>query len=206
MKTLGSTESNTPFGEGGVGIGTSRARRGRSKRNESELDGSKVDGGEVDNEVGKKGQKMSKFKNTVGSSDFLTLEAKLAVIKLRQAFLKAPILHHFDPERHIQIETNESGDTIGGVLNQLTLDDLGRWQPVAFFSQKLIPAETRYETHDSEFLVIVEAFKTWRHYLEGFWHEVLMFTNHNNLQQFIDTKSLSSKQVWWAQELSCYHF
>ncbi len=112
---------------------------------------------------------------------------------MRQAFLEAPILNHFDPERHIRIETDASGYTIGGVLSQLTSDDLGRWYPVAFFSRKIIPAETRYETHDGELLAIVEAFKTWRHYLEGCKHEVLMLTDHNNLQRFMDTKSLSSR-------------
>ena len=70
----------------------------------------------------------------------------------------------------------------------------------------MIPAETRYETHDGELLVIVEAFKTWRHYLEGCKHEVLVLTDHNNLRRFMDTKSLSSCQLWWAQELSRYHF
>ena len=35
---------------------------------------------------------------------------------------------------------------------------------------------------------------------------MLLLTNHNNLRQFIDTKSLSSKQVCWAQELSHYYF
>ena len=70
----------------------------------------------------------------------------------------------------------------------------------------MILAETRYETYDSELLAIVEAFKTWRHYLEGCKHEVLVLTNHNNLRQFMDMKSLSSRQVWWAQELSRYHF
>ena len=63
-----------------------------------------------------------------------------------------------------------------------------------------------YETHDGELLAIIKAFKTWRHYLEGCKHEVLVFTDHNNLRCFIDTKSLSSKQVRWAQELSRYHF
>ena len=70
----------------------------------------------------------------------------------------------------------------------------------------MIPAETRYETHDSELLAIVEAFKTWRHYLESCKHEVLVLTDHNNLRRFMDTKSLSSRQVRWAQELSRYHF
>ena len=33
-----------------------------------------------------------------------------------------------------------------------------------------------------------------------------MLTDNNNLRQFIDIKSLSSKQVHWAQKLSRYHF
>ncbi len=70
----------------------------------------------------------------------------------------------------------------------------------------MIPAETRYETHDVKLLAIVEAFKTWRYYLEGCKHEVLVLTDHNNLQRFMDTKSLSLRQVWWAHELSRYYF
>ena len=70
----------------------------------------------------------------------------------------------------------------------------------------MIPAETRYKTHNAELLAIVEAFKTWRHYLKGCKHEVLVLTDYNNLRRFMDTKSLSSRQVRWAQELSRYHF
>ncbi len=125
---------------------------------------------------------------------------------MKQAFVEAPILNHFDPKRHIRIETDVSGYAIGGILSQLTSDDLGQWHPVAFFSKEIIPAGTRYETHDGELLAIVEAFKTWRHYLEGCKHEVLMLKDHNNLQRFMDTKSLSFRQVRWAQELSRYHF
>ena len=164
--------------------------------------------------------KSKKSKNTksgsqtrigaTGEPTFLTPGAREAFNQLRQAFTKAPILRHFDPEYHIRIETDASGYAIGGVLSQLTSDhltsDLSQWHPVAYFSRKMIPAEMRYETHDGELLAIVEAFKTWRHYLEGCKHEVLMLTNHNNLRRFMDTKSLSSRQVRWAQELSRYHF
>ena len=31
----------------------------------------------------------------------------------------------------------------------------------------MILIESKYKTHDSELLAIVEAFKIWRHYLEG---------------------------------------
>ena len=70
----------------------------------------------------------------------------------------------------------------------------------------MILAETWYKTHNAELLAIVEAFKTWRHYLNGCKHEFLILTDHNNLRQFMDTKSLSSRQVRWAQELSRYYF
>ncbi len=145
-------------------------------------------------------------KNLGQSGSFLTADARKAFTKLRQAFVEAPILNHFDPERHIRIETDTSGYAIDGILSQLTLEDLGQWHPIAFFSRKMIPAEIRYETHDGKLLAIVEAFKTWRHYLEGCKHEILVLTDHNNLQRFMDTKSLSSRQVRWAQELSRYHF
>ena len=59
----------------------------------------------------------------------------------------------------------------------------------------MIPIKTRYKTLDNKLLAIVEAFKIWRHYLKGCKHEILVFMDHNNLWRFLDTKSLSSKQV-----------
>ena len=162
LKTWESTESATQPREGVVGVaGDSRAGGNESKLDGSELDGGEFDDGEVENdEFGKKVQKTSKSKKTVGSSDFLTLGTKLAFIKLRQVFFKAPILYHFDPECHIRIETNVSDYAIGVVLSQLTLDDSGQWHLVIFFSWKMIPIKIRYKTHNGEVLAIIEAFKT----------------------------------------------
>ena len=137
--------------KGGDGVGGD-SRVKRDGIDKSGMDNIEVGGGEVEvDEVGKKGRKMSKskklFKSEIVGLDFLTPGAKLAFTKLRQAFFNAPILNHFDLERHIQIETDVSGHAIDGVLSQLTSDDLGRWHPVAFFSRKMILAETRYKTH-----------------------------------------------------------
>ena len=70
----------------------------------------------------------------------------------------------------------------------------------------MILAKTCYKTHNGELLAIIETFKTWRHYLKGCKHKVLIFIDHNNLWQFMGTERLSSCQVRWAQELSYYHF
>ena len=99
-----------------------------------------------------------------------------------------------------------SGYAIGVVLSQLTTDNLGRWHQVAFYFWKMIPAKTWYKTHDGKLLAIVKAFKIWRHYLEDCKHKVLVSSNHNNTCRFMKTKSLSSRQVWWAQKLLQYHF
>ena len=84
--------------------------------------------------------------------------------------------------------------------------DLDQWHPIAFFLRKMILAETQYKTHDGKLVAIVKALKTWHHYLEGCKHKVLIFTDHNNFCRFMDIKSLSSRQVHWAQELFWYHF
>ena len=59
----------------------------------------------------------------------------------------------------MRVETDASRHIIGGMLSQLT-NDLGQWHPMACFLYKLIPAKTRYETHNGKLLAIVKAFKT----------------------------------------------
>ena len=73
-------------------------------------------------------------------------------------FTKASILQHFDTERHIRFKTDASSYAIGGVYSQIT-SEISQWHSVAYYSQKMIPAKTRYETHDVELLAIVEVFK-----------------------------------------------
>ena len=179
---------------------TSMLRTTRSAKNSSLLMAEDAEvgsiGGDCKDETVERSPLTSK--NSNGATGYLTPDAKRAFTQLRQAFTEAPILRHFDPECHIRIETDASGYAIGGVLSQLTLGNLGEWHLVAFYSQKMILAKTWYKTDDGKLLAIVEAFKTWRYYLEGCKHKVFVLTNNNNLRRFMDTKSSSSKQVRWA--------
>ena len=194
LKNSESTESLTWPKKGRVRVGgDSRAAHDKNELDGSEINDNKIGSSKVDDEVGKKGRNLSKSKKTELS--FLIFGARRAFTKLKQAFIKAPILHQFNPERHIRVKTDLLGYTIGGVLSQLISDNLGRWHLMAFFFQKMIPAETRYKIYNGKLLAIIEAFKTWKYYLEGSQHEVFMLTNHNNLRWFMDTKSLSSRQV-----------
>ena len=51
---------------------------------------------------------------------FLNPGARKAFKYLKQAFIKAPILQHFDLESYIRIKTNVLGYAIGEVLSQLS--------------------------------------------------------------------------------------
>ena len=172
--------------------------------------------------LAKSGKKLSKsgnlthFNATEIGPKFLTPNARTAFNRLWLAFTEAPILWYFDPEYHIQIETDALDYAIGRMLSQLssgtnpdgvvTKADLGQWYLVAFFWRKMISVETWYETHNGELLAIIKVFKIWHDYLEACKYKVLVFPDYNNLRRFIDSQSLSSRQVRWAQELSQYYF
>ena len=76
---------------------------------------------------------------------------------IKKSFSGAGVVAHFDPRKRIRLETDASKFAIAAILSQF--QEEGQWHPVAFWSRKLIPAETCYETHDQELLVIVATFK-----------------------------------------------
>ena len=127
MLKTSSAKSTKPK-KGGIRVsGDSRAGRDRSELVRDDINSNEVGNNEVEKKVQKtfKSKKLSKFKKMVGS-DFFTPGARLVFTKLRKAFLKALIVHHFDPEHHIPVETDTSGYAIGRVFSQLPLDDLGQ--------------------------------------------------------------------------------
>src|SRR6266436_4109281 len=101
------------------------------------------------------------------------------------------------------VETDASDHTIAGILSVTTKDNEIR--PVAFFSRSLQGAEKNYDTHDKELLAIFEAFKNWRHFLEGSAEVIDMVTDHKNLEYFMSSKKLSRCQARWAKFLGQFN-
>lgn len=124
--------------------------------------------------------------------------------QLKRAFVEAPVLIMFDPDKPLYLETDASDYAIGATLSQP--DDKGRLHPIAYYSRKMSPAELNYEIHDKELLAIVTAFKEWRHYLEGANYEITVYSDHKNLGYFTTTKILNRRQVRWAEQLAPFYF
>jgi len=123
--------------------------------------------------------------------------------ELKQRFTDQPILLVFDPDKPITVETDASDAALGACLSQS--GPSGRLQPVAYHSRKLSGPELRYDVHDKELLAIVDAYKSWRVYLEGPRHQVTVYTDHENLRYFLTTKELNRRQIRWYEELSSFN-
>lgn len=73
----------------------------------------------------------------------------------------------------------------------------------------MIPAERNYDIYDKELLAIVEAFKQYRAEfttVNDEDHVIVVLTDHKNLEYFMTTKMLNSRQARWMEELSQYRF
>ena len=105
----------------------------------------------------------------------------------------APVLTHWIPDTPIMVETDASDYALAAVLSICTLDS--DYHLVAFHSQTFKDAEANYDIHNKELTAIYNAFKRWRHYLEGAGTPIDIVTNHRNLQYFLTTKVLTRRQA-----------
>ncbi|KAI0995291.1 Transposon Ty3-I Gag-Pol polyprotein [Podosphaera aphanis] len=123
---------------------------------------------------------------------------------LKSAFVRAPILRHFDPDRRCIVEVDSSDWAHGGILSQF--DDEGTLHPVAYFSGKLNPAQINYEIYDKELLAVVTAFEHWRPELQGTLEPISVVSDHKNLEYFMSTKTLNRRQARWSEFLPRFNF
>ena len=61
-------------------------------------------------------------------------------------------------------------------------------------SGKFQPAEVIYDVHDKEMTAIVAAFEEWEHLLMSVQDEILVFSDHKNLEYFNSTKVPNRRQ------------
>jgi hypothetical protein len=122
---------------------------------------------------------------------------------LKNRFTTAPILAYPDNDRVFHLETDASNFATGAVLS---IEQNGKWHPVAFSSHSMSPEERNYLVADKEMLSVIRSLEQWRHYLEGAHHEFEIWNDHANLQWFMKHQDLNRRQARWAQYLSRFNF
>nr|VZH96033.1 unnamed protein product [Spirometra erinaceieuropaei] len=103
----------------------------------------------------------------------------------KKALADATLLHHLSSDPHAQLilTTDASNSAVGAVLHQ---QGNNQSRPLAFFSQKLQPAKTRYSTFFRELLTICLAIRHFRHLLEG--RDFSVHTDHKPLTYALKAK------------------
>jgi cleavage and polyadenylation specificity factor subunit 1 len=108
-----------------------------------------------------------------------TPELHKAFEECKASLSRATLLAHPDPSAQLALVTDASTSAMGAVLQQ-RVDNA--WQPLAFFSKKLNPAQQKYGAYDQELLAAVKH----RHMLEA--RHFIIFTDHKPITYAFEQK------------------
>ena len=108
---------------------------------------------------------------------------------LRKRITSEPVLKQPQLEQPFEVEVDASGYAIGVVLMQR--DERGKRHPVAYFSSTLNEAEHNYDIYTLELYTIVRALRHWRPFLAGSSHEIIIHTDHANLQYWKEPQKIN---------------
>ena len=112
----------------------------------------------------------------------MPVSAVSAFVAIKDALSAATLLSHPVRDAPLQLMIDASDVAVGAALQQ-SVD--GVWQPIAFFSKRLRPVETRYSTFGRELLAAYLAIRHFRHFLEGQTFHIL--TDHQALRTAVAT-------------------
>uniref|UniRef100_A0A803SMA6 Gypsy retrotransposon integrase-like protein 1 n=1 Tax=Anolis carolinensis TaxID=28377 RepID=A0A803SMA6_ANOCA len=131
-------------------------------------------------------------------------EAHDAFLQLKSSFQSDNILTHPDVDKPFVVEADASSYALGAVLSQK--DSSGTLRPCGFYSRQLTPFEQNYTIWEKELLAIKVAFEVWRHWLEGARHQIVVRSDHKNLEHLQTAKKLNQRQIRWALFFSRFNF
>ncbi|KAF8667767.1 hypothetical protein RHS04_09261 [Rhizoctonia solani] len=99
--------------------------------------------------------------------------------ELKALVTQAPVLIHSNPDLPYYLETDTSGVAI---------------------------AEGNYDTHNKELLAIIKALEEWRIFLEATDKPIQVFTDHRNLEYWMQARTFNRRHAQWQIFLSNFNF
>ncbi|QRW26650.1 Retrotransposable element Tf2 protein [Rhizoctonia solani] len=124
--------------------------------------------------------------------------------ELKALVTKSPVLIHSNPKLPYYLETDASGVAMGAILSQRGEDN--RLHPVAYMSKSFSGAKANYDTHDKELLAIIKALEEWRIFLEATDRPIQVFTDHRNLEYWMQARTFNRRHAQWRIFLSNFNF
>ncbi|QRW18359.1 Retrotransposable element Tf2 protein [Rhizoctonia solani] len=124
--------------------------------------------------------------------------------ELKSLVTKAPVLVHSNPELPYYLETNASGVAMGAIVSQRGQDN--RLHPVAYMSKSFLGAKANYDMHNKELLAIIKALEEWQIFLEAMDKPVQVFTDHRNLEYWMQARTFNCRHARWQIFLSNFNF
>ena len=136
----------------------------------------------------------NKYNNT---KEIVWTEDSIAAFEAaKTALADATLLAHPKHDAPLSIATDASDVATRAVLQQWVDSS---WQPLAFFSKKLQPAERKYSTFDRELLGIYLAIRHFRHFIDGRQFHIL--TDHKPLTFLPSCQSYSLRLIFVISEV-----
>lgn len=121
---------------------------------------------------------------------------------LIQAITSDSVLAAFQPHLPTQLHTDASDRGIGGCLVQIHPD--GQERPVAFYSRKLFPRETRYTVTEKECLAAVDSIRHFQAYLLGAPFDLI--TDHKALASLKTMTAGGARVTRWALAIQPFQY
>ena len=133
-------------------------------------------------------------------------EQEQAFNELKKVFTTRLVLTAPNLDKEFRVEVDILNYTTRGILSIKCSDKL--WRSIIFISKSLSDIERNYEIYDKEILVVVRGLEAWRHFLEGTTTKFEIWTDHKNLEYFMNMKAqkLNCKQARWTLYLSRFDF
>ena len=126
-----------------------------------------------------------------------------AVLALKKAITRYPVLRQFDPSKQIYVVTDASDYAIGGCLFQY---HDGKPCAVQYISRQLIPAERNYDVREKECLAVKHCLDKLRHYLLCTRFTVKCLSDHKSLSYLKKGKETGGRIARWALALEEYDY
>ena len=123
---------------------------------------------------------------------------------MKEAFTSNVILHHYNSDYKIVIETDASDYVSEGILFQYNENEV--LHSIIYFSKKHNSVKCNYKIYDKKLIIIIHAFEKWHSELESFTFSVEVITDYKNLKYFMFIKQLSHHQAHWNKFLSYFNY